>query len=141
MCTRYDYGTSKKEAFKAKKDNRFRVEYEYEFLREAFGVEKKEYKLFADFKRKTIEPAVKEIYDKTEMNIYDVAYGKTGRAVSRIAFSIEMRNKAEAEARAVQIHIEDQPKEGNQKKPQAKATHVENFLCFMFKLNLEFHFY
>lgn len=123
------YEMLKKEAFKAKKDpisntKRFEVEYSYEAMRESFGIEKKEYKLFADFKRYTIQPAVTEIYDKTELNIYDVIYGKTGRAVSRIIFRVEIREKAEADIRAVQIRIDEQPKEGN-KKEELKQRLVE----------------
>lgn len=123
------YEILKKEAFKAKidpasKTKRFEVEYSYEAMREFFGVGKKEYSQFNNFKRKTIEPAVTEIYDKTELNILDVKYGKTGRAVSKITFVIEIRSKAEGDIRAVQIHIEDQPKEGN-KKEELKQKMVD----------------
>jgi plasmid replication initiation protein len=118
------YEMLKKEAFKAKidpesKTKRFEVEYTYEEMREAFGINKKEYKLFAHFRTKTIEPAVTEIYDKTELNIYDVVYGKTGRAISRILFKVELRSKAEGDVRAVQIRLDEQPKES--KKEEIKA--------------------
>jgi len=123
------YEMLKKEAFKAKidptsKTKRFEVEYTYEFMRESFVVEKKEYSQFNNFKRKTIEPAVTEIYDKTELNIYDVVYGKTGRAISRILFKVEIREKAEADIRAVQIRIDEQPKEGNRRE-EVKQKLVE----------------
>lgn len=97
------------------KKKNFEKEFSYKFLREAFGIGAKEYKLFADFRRKTIEPAVTEIYDKTELNIYDMVYKKTGRAVSHIVFKVELRSKADAEVRAVQIRLDEQPKEGNRK--------------------------
>lgn len=118
------YEMLKKEAFKAKidpesKTKRFEVEYTYEEMREAFGINKKEYKLFAHFRTKTIEPAVTEIYDKTELNIYDVVYGKTGRAISRILFKVELRSKADGDIRAVQIRLDEQPKES--KKEEIKA--------------------
>jgi hypothetical protein len=63
--------------------------------------------LFADFRRKAIEPAVTEVYDKTEFNITDVKYGKTGRAVSKITFVVEIRSKAEGDVRALQMQIEE----------------------------------
>lgn len=119
------YEMLKKEAFKAKKNRQFEAEYSYEFLREAFGIEKKEYKLFAHFRTKTIEPAVTEIYDKTELNIFDVQYKKTGRAVSHIVFRIEIREPAEAEVRAAQIRLEDQPKEKENGKEVLQKELVE----------------
>lgn len=114
------YEMLKKEAFKAKLDpesktKRFQVEYSYEEMREFFGIEKKEYTKFNDFKRFTIIPAVTEIYDKTDLNIYDVVYGKTGRAISRILFKVELRSKADADIRAVQIRLDEQPKEASGK--------------------------
>lgn len=123
------YEMLKKEAFKAKLDpeskaKRFQVEYSYEEMRESFGIQKKEYTKFNDFKRKTIEPAVTEIYDKTDLNIYDVVYKKTGRAVSHIVFKVELRSKADAEVRAVQIRLDEQPKEGNRKE-EVKQKLVE----------------
>lgn len=89
----------------------FEKEFSYFELREAFEIEKKEYAKFNDFKRKTIEPAVTEICDKTDLNIYDVIYGKTGRAISRILFKVELRSKAEADIRAMQMPLLEQPKE------------------------------
>jgi plasmid replication initiation protein len=100
----------------------FEKEFSYIELREAFGIEKKEYKLFANFKKKTIEPAVTEIYDKTELNISDVKYGKTGRAVSKITFVVDIRSKAEGDVRAVQMQIEE-PKDN--KKETIKQRLVE----------------
>lgn len=100
----------------------FEKEFSYIELREAFGIGKNEYKLFADFRRKTIEPAVTEIYDKTELNITDVKYGKTGRAVSKITFVVDIRSKAEGDVRAVQMQIEE-PKDN--KKETIKQRLVE----------------
>lgn len=118
------YEMLKKEAFKAKLDQisktkRFEVEYSIEVMRESFGIGKNEYKLFANLKKKTIEPAVTEIYDKTELNIYEVAYGKTGRAVSRVTFKVEIRSKADGDIRAVQIRIDEQPKEKDKSNKEA----------------------
>ena len=97
------------------KKKNFEKEFSYEFLREAFGIQKGEYKLFADFRRKAIEPAVTEIYDKTEFNIADVRYGKTGRAVSKIIFVVEIREKADGDIRALQIRLDEKPKEASGK--------------------------
>ncbi len=100
----------------------FEKEFSYPELREAFEIGKKEYAKFNDFKRFTIEPAVTEIYDKTELNISDVKYGKTGRAVSKITFVVDIRSKAEGDVRAVQMQIEE-PKDN--KKETIKQRLVE----------------
>ena len=102
----------------------FEKEFSYVELREAFEIGKKEYAKFNDFKRFTIEPAVTEIYDKTELNISEVKYGKTGRAVSKITFVVEIRSKADGDIRAVQIRMDEKPKEGNRKE-EVKQKLVE----------------
>lgn len=107
------YEMLKKEAFKARVDadsktKRFEVKYTLGEMRELFGIEDKQYKLFADFKRFTIEPAVTEITDKTDLNIDEVVYGKTGRAVSRVLFRVEHREKKETETLKTSL-LEQQP--------------------------------
>ena len=54
-------------------------------LREAFECENK-YKLFGDFNRRTIEVAVREINEKTDLSISRVEYIKDGRAVVALKF-------------------------------------------------------
>jgi hypothetical protein len=120
------YEILKKEAYKAKKQEgsdlkKFDVQYSYEELREYFGIDKKEYSQFNNFKRKTIEPAVIEINDKTELNIFEIVYLKTGRKVSDIKFIILIRSKYEGEARAVQLQLEQAPKEKPEIHPIVQA--------------------
>ena len=102
------YELLKKEAFKAKQDKRLAIEYSYVFLRQAFGITDKEYTQFNNFKRKAIEPAVAEVTAKTELNIYAVEYGKTGRAVSRVTFRVEVRELSILDERAALLAVEQQ---------------------------------
>ena len=101
------YELLKKEVFKANKNGQFTVYFEYEDLREKFGIGKKEYLLFGHFKAKTIEPATREITDKTDLIIADVIYGKTGRKITNITFSVGMRTEQETKLRQANLRIED----------------------------------
>jgi plasmid replication initiation protein len=59
-------------------------------LREALGVEPGEYKLTADFIRKVIEVAVKQINDHSDL-IVSYKPLKTGRAITDFAFKIKIK--------------------------------------------------
>ena len=102
------YESLKHHAFKIKQDRRVTVEFSYSELRAVFGIDKKEYTKFNDFKRKAIEPAVAEVTAKTELNIYAVEYGKTGRAVSRVTFRVEVRELSILDERAALLAVEQQ---------------------------------
>lgn len=66
--------------------------FELQDLREKLGVEDHEYKQFADFKKRVLESAVKEI--NKEQDIYvDLEFFKTGRAVTGVRFRI-VRNSS-----------------------------------------------
>lgn len=88
------YELLKKDAFKAK-GNQFKVYFEYTDLREKFGIGKKEYEKFKDFRVKTIDTAVKEISEKTDLMISEVKYGKTGRKITNITFIVFIRSQEE----------------------------------------------
>ena len=62
-------------------------EYSIEFLRQFFDCEKK-YKLFADFKRRVLEAAIKEINLKSDIEIREVEYKKDSRKVSKVRFLV-----------------------------------------------------
>lgn len=62
------------------------LEFEVDELRKYFDCENK-YKLFADFKRKVIEVAVREINEKSDLWI-NPTYKKTGRAITSVSFEI-----------------------------------------------------
>jgi plasmid replication initiation protein len=100
------YEFFKKESFKSK-NGKFNISFEYTELREIFFIDKKEYKLFGHFRTKTIEPAVREISDKSDLIVDDVRYGKTGRKVSNITFCISFRSEEETNLRNKNLRIED----------------------------------
>ena len=100
------YELLKKEAFK-ERNGYFDVFFEYEKLREHFGVGKKEYSTFNNFKQKTIEPAIREISDKTDLYINDVRYGKTGRKITNITFCVKIRTENETNLRQANLQVDD----------------------------------
>lgn len=73
------------------KNSQTEIEFTIEELRIYFDCEKK-YKLFADFKRKVIEIAVREINEKSDIWI-NPTYKKTGRAITSIDFEIHTNLK------------------------------------------------
>ena len=79
----------KKEQFKSDSKGYFKRSFEYEELRELFGIDKKEYKLFADFRINVVQVAVKEINANPDISITKVDYPKTGVKVSHIVFHCE----------------------------------------------------
>lgn len=63
------------------------------WLRDTLGVEPGEYKLTADFIRKVIEVAVKQINDHSDLTVSYKSV-KTGRAITDFAFKIKAKAKA-----------------------------------------------
>ncbi len=100
------YELLKKEAFK-ERNGYFDVLFEYSELRENFGIGKKEYLMFNNFKQKAIEPAIREISDKTDLYINDVRYGKTGRKITNITFCVKIRTENETNLRQANLRIGD----------------------------------
>lgn len=98
----------KENKFKADENGLFKIQFEYVILRKIFLIEEKEYKLFGDFKRYVIEPAIAEINAKTNFAIV-VSYGKTGRAITHITFSCTDKDKAKPKATAAEPPKEDKP--------------------------------
>ena len=90
----------KKEQFKADAKGYFKRSFEYDELRGLFGIEKGEYKLFADFRIKAIEVSVKEINANPDISIIQVDYPKTGRKVSHVVFHCE-------KAKQLQLDIDE----------------------------------
>ena len=111
------YELLKKEAFK-ERNGYFDVLFEYSELRENFGIGKKEYLMFNNFKQKTIEPATREISDKTDLYINNVRYGKTGRKITNITFCVQIRTEQETKLRQANLRIEDiKPDKENENHP------------------------
>jgi plasmid replication initiation protein len=98
------YEFLKKESFKAK-NRKFEKYFEYEELREIFSIRKTEYLKFSHFKDKTINPAVLEISHKSDINIYLVQYGKTGKKITNVTFYVEIISEVEAPVISIQTHI------------------------------------
>ena len=92
----------KKEQFKADGKGYFKRSFEYDELRGLFGIEKNEYKLFADFRIKAVEVSVREINANPDINIIQVDYPKTGRKVSHVVFHCE-------KAKQLQLDIDEPP--------------------------------
>jgi plasmid replication initiation protein len=101
------YELLKMESFKADKNGQFEKSIEISELRLILGIDKKDYPLFADFKKRAIEPAISEISDKTDLIIVDVRYGKTGRKVTNTTFMVGIRSENETRLRQANLRIED----------------------------------
>lgn len=100
------------------------------WLRETLGVEPGEYKLTADFIRKVIEVAVKQINDHSDLT---VSYKpiKTGRAITNFAFKIKVKgkgHKARTEASASDQAIREKLEaNGQQRIPDPVIDDQEEF--------------
>lgn len=79
------YELIKCDDYRADTDDR---EYTIDFLRKFFDCEKK-YQLFADFKRRVLEVAVREINAKSDLTIRRIKYLKTGHKVTSVVFVID----------------------------------------------------
>ena len=84
-----------------KNRKKFDKTFSYEDLRVIFAIDDNEYKAFKDFRVKVIEPAIKEISEKTDLEILEITYIKTGRKITSVCFSILNRGKIET---ALQDH-------------------------------------
>jgi plasmid replication initiation protein len=108
------------------KDN-FEKKYSYEELRIIFSVGEKDYKLFKDFRVRVIEPAVKEISDKSDLNITQVEYLKTGRKITHICFYVTIRSREEANTRTDNLRLEDIAPEAPKEENHPIFSALENY--------------
>ncbi len=123
------YELLKKDAFKAK-NKQFSVFFEYDDLRGKFGIGKKEYEKFKDFRVKTIEPATREISDKTDLYINEVKYGKTGRKITNITFVVAIRSEDETKQQQADLRIQN-------KKPEKQSENhpvIDSLISLGFSL-------
>ena len=92
------YERLKMEVWKAEKAGNKQFEKSFEILeyRNLLGIEKKAYSIFADFRKWTIEPPIREISEQTELNISETRYIKTGRKITGITFVVKIRVADEA---------------------------------------------
>lgn len=108
------YELLKKEVWIAEKEGRkdFKKTFEIEEYRLLLGIDKKAYPLFADFRRWTIEPPVKEITEQTDLEIFETRYIKTGRKITGVCFVVLIKDekqkakqeKQEAQEQKQEIH-------------------------------------
>jgi plasmid replication initiation protein len=64
------------------------IEYSLDEIKEYLMLQNK-YKVFSDFRKWVIEPAIKELKEKELLDIYKVEYIKTGRKVTSIRFYVK----------------------------------------------------
>ena len=103
------YELLKMEVWKAEKvgKKKFEKVFKIEEYREILGIYKKAYPVFADLKRWTIEPPVREISDQTELHIYETEYLKTGRKITSVCFHVQIRGETETKLRQDNLRIDD----------------------------------
>ena len=112
------YELLKMDAFKANKNRLFEKTFEVFELRVFFGIDKNDYPLFANFKQKVIQPATREISDKTDLHINDVKYGKTRRKITNITFVVAIRSEDEKKRQQADLQIENKtPEKENKNHP------------------------
>lgn len=86
------YELLKMDAYR-EKNGYFEKKFEVSELRLLLSVNKKDYSLFSNFRDKVIEPAIKEILGKTDLHVHGIIYGKTGRKITNITFSVSIKNE------------------------------------------------
>lgn len=100
------YELLKMDAYKAKK-GQFERFFDVLELRLIFGVGKTDYPLFANFRDKVIQPATREISDKTDLYIHEVKYGKTGRKITNVTFFVGVLSKDQTNLKQANLLTED----------------------------------
>lgn len=103
------YELLKMEVWKAEKarTTQFEKIFEIEEYRQILGIDKKSYPIFADLKKRVIEPTIKEISEQTDLNIAETNYIKTGRKITGIMFVVKIRQADEIQA--LQLEMEEEP--------------------------------
>jgi plasmid replication initiation protein len=118
----------KENQFKADENGLFQITFEYMKLRKLFEIEDKEYKFFADFKKKAIEPAVTEINAKTNFAV-EVSYGKTGRAITHITFDCADKTKKKPVAPVSKI-VKKAVEAEDVKPKEDKSSEIKRLIAF-----------
>jgi plasmid replication initiation protein len=86
------YELFKMEAFKAK-NGYFEKMFIISELRLILGLASTDYPLFGNLKDRVINPAIKEINEKTDLKVKEVKYGKTGRKITSVTFTVAILSK------------------------------------------------
>lgn len=98
------YELLKMEVFKHPQGD-FAKRFKYQALRELLEIAETEYRLFADFRRWVLTPAMKEISSNTDLEITDIQYGKTGRKITDITVFVTVRSAEEL----LSLHLDTFP--------------------------------
>lgn len=77
------------------RNEKLKHEFKVDELRQFFGCEKK-YKQFFDFKKNTIEVALREINEKSDIWV-DVSYKKSGKSITSVIFEVHINHAVMAE--------------------------------------------
>jgi plasmid replication initiation protein len=91
-------------------------------LKSLFGVSKGEYKRIQDFRRYSIEPAVEEVSNFSEILITQVEYIKAGRAIGSVKFT--------AEPKAGKSIVGDEPAKADATEEKEPPEHIKTLLDF-----------
>jgi plasmid replication initiation protein len=110
------YELLKMDAFKSQ-NGQFEKAFEIGDLRLTLGLAKKDYSLFADFRIWVIEPAVKEINEKTDLHIENVTYGKTCRKMTRVTFAVTVLSKEQTHQKQDRLGVEGRQPENDENAP------------------------
>lgn len=100
------YEILKMDSYKAR-NGQYEKTVEVKELRLLFGIEKGDYPLFANFKKRVIDSAVAELSKKTDLDILNVRYGKTGRKVTSLTFVVSVRSENETQEKQAKAGLED----------------------------------
>jgi len=103
------------ELLKRYEDTGFRTDYLPE-LRLKLGVEENEYKVFKDFERRVLKPAVNEINEKTDLEV-NYTKKKTGRKITHIEFEIKSKKAKEGDTTETTNSVPESVDTQGQKQP------------------------
>ena len=76
--------------------NQFWIRYQIADLRLILDIPDNEYSLYADFRRKVIEPSLKEIQEHSDLDILDCQYFKEGKKVNELQINAIPKNAEKA---------------------------------------------
>lgn len=110
-----------------KHKSNFEQKYSYEELRKIFALTEKEYLTFFNFRNRVLDPASKEVSDKSDLNITQVEYLKTGRKITHVCFYVTIRSREEANTRTDSLRLADIAPETPKEESHPVFSALENY--------------
>lgn len=107
------YELLKMEVFRAK-NGKLAKAFSVLELKDFLGIGKKEYTVFNNFKRRVIQPAVKEISTQTDLNVINVESTRTGRKITSLTFTVQIVSEQKIKEKQQGL-LEDEVKKPIQK--------------------------